>query len=179
MGANTYARSKVLFYPEHTGLPTAAQLDALDKALATLVDRANGNGFTYVRKELLVCPAKHGGFGMLSVKHHIRAPHAVWAVKLLTGVGTIPWIHLGRSLLRLLWGSGWHTMLPLFIGAQCADDARHSSSCIAPMPAPLARIFHALHSLPAVDDVSEVQLQLEPWCASAPLIGNSVVARHV
>jgi hypothetical protein len=40
------------------------------------------------------------------------------------------------------------------------------------MPAPLARIFHALHSLPAVDAVSEVQLQLGPWCASAPLIGN-------
>jgi hypothetical protein len=109
---------------------------------------------------------------MLSVKHHIMARHAVWAVKLLTGVGTIPWMHLDRSLLRLLWGSGWHTMLPLFIGAQCAHDACHSSTRIAPMPAPLARIFHALHSLPAVDDVSEVQLQLVSWCASAPLIGN-------
>jgi hypothetical protein len=180
LGDNTYALSKVLFYLEHTGLPTAAQLESLDKALAKLVDRANGtNGFTYVRKELLMCPAKHGGFGVLSLKHHIRARHAVWAVQLLTGVGTIPWIHLGRSLLRLVWGSGWHTMLPLFIGAQCADYACHISGRIAPMPAPLARIFHALHSLPAVDDVSEVQLQLWALVCLCSVDWEPVVARRM
>jgi hypothetical protein len=39
MGANTYALSKVLFYLEHMGLPTAAQLDSLDKACVGKVGR--------------------------------------------------------------------------------------------------------------------------------------------
>jgi exonuclease III len=172
MGASTYALSKTLFYLEHTGLPTAAQLDVLDKALAKLVDRANNNrSFTYVRKELLLGPAKHGGFGMLGVKQHILARHAVWAVKLVTGDVEVPWIRVGRSLLSNLWGVGWHAMLPLMPSAQAAPDASHAID-VTPMPAPLARIFSALHELPTAQDVQIPHLALGPWCASAPLVGN-------
>ena len=171
MGATTYALSKALFYLEHTGLPSPAQLLVLDKALAKLVDRANGNGFTYVRKELLLGPAKQGGFGMLGVKQHVTARHAVWAVKLVTGDVEVPWIRVGQALLQSLWGIGWHAMLPLLPGAQGAHDASHATD-VAPMPAPLARIFSALHELPTVQDVHGTQLALGPWCASAPLVGN-------
>jgi hypothetical protein len=171
MGASTYALSKALFYLEHTDLPTAAQLIALDKALAKLVDRGNGNGFTYVRKELLLGPAKHGGFGLLGVKQHTLARHAVWAVKLITGHVDVPWIRVGQALLAHLWGVGWHAMLPLLPSAQAAHDASHATGT-APMPPPLARIFSALHELPGVRDVQVPQLVLGPWCASAPLVGN-------
>jgi hypothetical protein len=172
MGASTYALSKTLFYLEHTGLPTADHLDVLDTALAKLVDRADENrSFTYVRKELLLGPAKHGGFGMLGVKEHILARHAVWAVKLVTGDSEVPWIHVGQTLLSNLWGVGWHAMLTLMPSAQAAHDASHATG-VAPMPAPLAHIFSALHELPSVRDVQVSQLALGPWCASTPLVGN-------
>jgi hypothetical protein len=172
MGASTDALSKTLLYLEHTALPTADQLDVLDKALAKLVDRANNNrSFTYVCKELLLGPAKHGGFGMLGVKQHILARHAAWAVKLVTGDSEVPWIRIGQTLLSNLWGVGWHVVLPLMPSAQAAHDASHATG-VAPMPAPLARIFSALHELPRVQDVQVSQLALGPWCTSAPLVGN-------
>jgi exonuclease III len=177
MGATSYALSKVLYYLEHTGLPSAQQLDALQKALAKLVDRANKNGFTYVRKELLVGPAKQGGFGMLDVGQHITARHAVWAVKLVTGDEEVPWIHMGRALLRHLWGAGWHAMLPLQGAAQHPAHASHSDPDVR-MPGPLARIFHALHQLPTLHDVAAAPLQLGPWCASAPIVGNPWIVNH-
>ena len=46
MGATSYAPSKVLFYLEHSGLPPARELGAIQQALAKLVDRANKHGFT-------------------------------------------------------------------------------------------------------------------------------------
>jgi Reverse transcriptase (RNA-dependent DNA polymerase) len=49
MGATTYALSKIMFYLEHTGLPSPAQMSSLQRALAKLVDRANKNA-------LHVCP---------------------------------------------------------------------------------------------------------------------------
>jgi Reverse transcriptase (RNA-dependent DNA polymerase) len=171
MGASTYALSRLLFYMEYAGLPTARQLADLERALAKLVDRGNkSHAFTYVRKELLVGRVKEGGFGLLQVQQHVLARHAVLAVKLLTGDAAVPWIRLGRALLRHLWGPGWHPLLPLLPEAQhvhaAADDTR-----VAPMPAPLTRLFHALHQLPRVRDVAG-GLQLQPWVCSAPLIGN-------
>ena len=43
MGATSYALSKVLFYREHSGLPPARELAAVQQALAKLVDRAKVN----------------------------------------------------------------------------------------------------------------------------------------
>ena len=173
MGATSYALSKILYYLEHTGLPSAPHLDALQKALAKLVDRGNKNGFTYVRKELLPGPAKQGGFGMLDVGQHVTARHAVWAVKLVTGDEEVPWVHMGRALLRHLWGAGWHAMLPLLCAAQHPANASHSEPGVR-MPGPLARIFLALHQLPALQDVAAhaAPLQPGPWCATAPIVGN-------
>jgi hypothetical protein len=171
MGASTYALSRLLFYMEYAGLPAARQLADLERALAKLVDRGNkSHAFTYVRKELLVGRVKEGGFGLLQVQQHVLARHAVLAVRLLTGDAAVPWIRLGRALLRHLWGPEWHPLLPLLPEAQhmhaAADDAR-----VAPMPTPLARIFHGLHQLPGVRDVAG-GLQLGPWVCSAPLVGN-------
>jgi exonuclease III len=171
MGASTYALSRLLFYMEFAGLPAAGQLADLERALAKLVDRGNkSNAFTYVRKELLVGRVKEGGFGLLHVQQHVLARHAVLAVRLLTGDAAVPWICVGQALLSRLWGPGWHPLLPLLPEAQhvhaAADDTR-----VAPMPAPLARLFHALHQLPSVRDVAG-GLQAQPWLCSAPLIGN-------
>lgn len=171
MGASSYALSRLLFYMEYAGLPSARHMADLERALAKLVDRGNkSHAFTYVRKELLVGRVKEGGFGLLHVQHHVLARHAVLAAKLLTGDDAVPWIRVGRALLRHLWGPGWHPLLPLLREAQhvhaAADDTR-----VAPMPAPLARIFHALHQLPSVRDVTG-GLQLGPWVCTAPLIGN-------
>jgi glycosyltransferase A (GT-A) superfamily protein (DUF2064 family) len=53
--------------------------------------------FTYVRHELLLGPAKEGGFGMLGIQQHATARHAIWAVKLITGDDSVPWVHVGRA----------------------------------------------------------------------------------
>jgi hypothetical protein len=171
MGASAYALSRLLYYMEFAGLPSAAQVSALQRALAKLVDRGNKDGvFTYVRKELLLGAIKQGGFGMLGVQQHVQARHAVLAVRLLTGDASVPWIQVGRALLSHLWGPGWHPMLPMFPDGQHPDVASHAL-LNARMPAPLARIFHALQSLPRARDVAG-GLQLGPWCSSAPLVGN-------
>lgn len=171
MGASAYALSRLLFYMEYAGLPSVRQLGDLQRALAKLVDRSNNNhAFTYVRKELLVGPVREGGFGLLDVQQHALARHAVLATKLLTGDATVPWIRVGRALLRHLWGPGWHPLLPLLPDAQHPHAASNHMRD-APMPAPLARIFHALHQLPAVRDVAG-GLQLGPWVCNAPLVGN-------
>ena len=171
MGASTYALSRLLFYMEYAGLPPARQLADLERALAKLVDRGNkSHAFTYVRKELLVGRVKEGGFGLLHVQQHVLARHAVLATKLLTGEAAVPWIRVGRALLSHLWGPGWHPMLPLLPEAQhvhaATDDAR-----VAPMPPPLARVFHALSQLPSVRDITG-GLQVGAWVGTAPLIGN-------
>jgi hypothetical protein len=171
MGASAYALSRLLYYMEFAGLPSAAQVSALERALAKLVDRGNKDGvFTYVRKELLLGAIKQGGFGMLGVQQHVQARHAVLAVRLLTGDDSVPWIHIGRTLLQRLWGRGWHPMLPMFPDGQHPDCASHALQNVC-MPAPLARIFRALQSLPRARDVAG-GLQLGPWCSFAPLVGN-------
>jgi hypothetical protein len=99
----------------------------------------------------------------------------VWAVKLAPDSDEeVPWIEMGRALLRHLCGAGWHyEMLPLLCAAYHPANASRSEPGVR-MPGPLARIFHALHRLPALQDVAanDAPLQPGPWCASAPMVGN-------
>jgi hypothetical protein len=173
MGATTYALSKLLFYAEYTGLPSNAFLSDLHRCMARLVDRGGKlQAFTHVRSELLFGPAKDGGFGLLDFKRHVLARHAVLAVKLVTGDAAKPWVHIGRAILQHMWRGRWHVMLPLFSVAQHPDCATREDTP-APMPAPLRRIFTALHQLPQPRDVVPHQpLQLNHTCMHFPVLGN-------
>lgn len=174
MGATTYVLSKMLFYAEYTGLPSDAVVARIQKYLARLVDRGGKvRAFTHVRSELLVGAAKEGGFGLLDLRKHVLARHAVLAVKLVVGDANKPWIQLGRALLQHMWQGRWHVLMPVFAAAQHSDGARREDT-LACMPAPLHRIFTAFHCLPAPRDIlphQPLDLVGQP-CMHFPILGN-------
>ena len=114
VGASSYALSKLLYHAEFLDNLSEVQIGDLQKLIAGLVDRKSQPGFTYVPHECLLGAAKQGGFGVLSLQHHLAARRPVWAVRLLCSDGSKPWVTLGRHLLASAWGTApWHMMLPL------------------------------------------------------------------
>jgi hypothetical protein len=177
VGASSYAMSKLLFHAEFLDSLSDVQVAALQKLVAGLVDRKLGAGFTYVPHEYLLGPAKHGGFGVLSLQHHLTARRAVWAVRLLCGDDSKPWIMLGRHLMALAWGEApWHVMLPLQASGQTPTSAHYGGG--ANLPPPLFRLIHALHQLPSpvhASDNNDAPAFSAAWCAAMPIIGNPLL----
>jgi hypothetical protein len=112
--ASGYAISRVLYHMEFVGFPPPGLRAALQANTAAIVDRrcppaahqarANrvpaGAGLLY-----LALPPSAGGFGLLPLEAHVRARHAVLAVRGLAGAcGLLPsapqWPQLLRALLR-------------------------------------------------------------------------------
>ncbi len=82
---NAYAVSRVLYATEFQGLPRAA-LDRIKHSLIEVVDRGRmakpgRRRYVDVPYALLHGSPRVGGFGMLPVAEHVRARHAVWAVR--------------------------------------------------------------------------------------------------
>jgi exonuclease III len=176
IGANTYALSLIMYYAEFVNAP-AAMLDEVQRRIAHLVDRQLGTGFTHLPNDMLLGPIKQGGMGVLPVRHHITARHALWAVKLLTDDNSKPWVVLGRMLLAAHWGPSapWHRMLPMHPTGQSAMHAYHGGG-VSVLPAPLERILTALHQLPWATQMDGPPGQLPALsaqqCSAMPLAGN-------
>jgi hypothetical protein len=149
VGASSYALSKLLYHAEFLDPLSDALMADLQKRIAGLVDRNSRPGYTYVPHECLLGAAKSGGFGVLSLQHHLTARRAVWGVRLLCGDDNKPWVTLGRHLLACVWGATpWHVMLPLHAPGQAPAASAHYGGGMARLPPPLQHIIHALQQLP-------------------------------
>jgi hypothetical protein len=102
-----YGLAKILYAAEYAGLPPEPALPQLVKTTAALVDRgvapvAPGRQFAGVAAEMLGGNPKEGGFGCLHagahLAAHVRALHAMWAVRLhaMQGSSEEPWVHVAR-----------------------------------------------------------------------------------
>jgi hypothetical protein len=168
-----YGISKLLYAAEFGGLPPAALLDRLEAATAKLVDRkmapaALGRRFAGVAGPLLVGHPSTGGFGAFPWRQHVAARHALWAIRLMRGSASTPWIQVARSFLcpRETTCPAWHTL-----GVALCMDGQHGPTG-GHLPPALQRMVQGLQALPAVQDVSRLPLSLGPWCANAPLWCN-------
>jgi hypothetical protein len=171
---SSYGISKLLYAAEFAGLPPPAILTQLENATAKLVDRglspsSTVRRFAAVAKDLLPGHPRTGGFGVLPWKEHILARHAVWAVKLIVGDDTIPWIRLARSMLAPVDcpSPAWRRLAI----AMCMD-ALHGPTgrCL---PSALQRLVGGFQALPQWQDIQVFQpLPLGAWCRNAPLWCN-------
>jgi Reverse transcriptase (RNA-dependent DNA polymerase) len=176
VGASSYAVSKLLYHAEFLDSLSDTQIAHMQAEIAALVDRKSRPGFTYVPHECLLGAAKQGGFGVLPLHQHLLARRAVWAVRLLCGCDTTPWVFLGRHLLAAAWGvAPWHVMLPLHASGQSPLSAHYGGGCR--LPPPLFRLFHALHQLPTPTpgaDNGTTPALTASQCAAMPIVGNSL-----
>jgi hypothetical protein len=102
--ASAYGMAKILYAAEYAGLPPEPHLTQLVKATAALVDRglapgAPGRHFAGVAADMLGGNPKEGGFGCLHLVEHVRARHAMWAVRLMLGSSAVPWVHVARHIM--------------------------------------------------------------------------------
>ena len=155
------------------GLPPAAILARLEAATAKLVDRkmapaATGRRFAGVASSLLVGHPSTGGFGAFPWRQHVAARHALWAIRLMRGSASTPWIQVARSFLcpRETTCPAWHTF-----GVAFCMDGQHGPTG-AHLPPVLQRMVQGLQALPAFTDVSRLPISLGPWCANATLWCN-------
>jgi hypothetical protein len=168
-----YGISKLLYAAEFGGFPPPALLDRLQAATSKLVDRkmapaAPGRRFAGVAGPLLVGHPSTGGFGAFPWRQHVAARHALWAIRLMRGSPSTPWIQVARSFLcpRETGCPAWHTL-----GVALCMDGQHGPTG-RPLPPVLQRMVQGLQALPAIQDVARLPLTLGPWCANAPLWCN-------
>jgi hypothetical protein len=168
-----YGISKLLYAAEFGGFPPAALLDRLQAATTKLVDRhmapsAPGRRFAGVAGPLLVGHPSTGGFGAFPWREHVAARHALWAIRLMRGSASTPWIQVARSFLcpRETACPTWHTL-----GVALCMDGQHGPTG-GYLPPALHRMVQGLQALPALQDVCRLPLSLGPWCANAPLWCN-------
>lgn len=168
--AASYGISRVLYAAEFVGLPDQTLVDRLQRATAAVVDQGRGR-FHGVRRDLLPGHPSKGGFGALPWVQHIKARHALWALRLLFHDGTHPWVQLGRILLSKWFGPGHHPLIHLM-----GNGFEKWGSPSRP-PEPLTRLISALASLPPVTRTIQQSLPEGEWRASIPLYWNPLLAR--
>lgn len=153
--ASSYALSTLLYVAEFAGPPPASDTDMLQQQVAALVDakrspRDQGDrGFVGISAINQVGSPLRGGFGVLPLRQHIMARHAVWGVRLvmaLLGDKVPPWALLARAEIASLKSN-------TFIAGQYAGITDVFS--YVPTPAenrklsPIIRLmFSALRALP-------------------------------
>lgn len=182
-GAATYALSLIMYYAEFTDTLHAETVVELQRKVAHLVDRNLRYGFTYMRSDLLLGPAKLGGAGVLPIQQHIHARRAVWAIRLLLGDAATPWVAVGRFVLREAWGpsSPWHNMLPAMPDALAnhPDVVAGRVAVAALLPGPLSWVFASLHRLPRLASLV-LRGAMPPLdsaqCRDVPLLGNPYIS---
>ena len=173
----SYGISKLLYAAEFVGMPPPAIIQELNKITAKLVDRgmapdAQGRAFAGIRKDLLAGHPSTGGFGVMPWEQHIRARHAMWAVRMMLGSPEQPWIYVGRWLLCPLDSkcAAWHR-----IGiALCHTEDGLGPSNVHINPC-LTRIASGFRALGQWHDGGMGSLQPGPWCACMPLWCNPFI----
>lgn len=170
----SYGISKLLYAAEFAGKPPPGIMEELHRLTAKLVDRglapdAQQQVFAGIRKDLLAGHPASGGFGVLPWEQHILARHAMWAVRLMVGDASTPWVHVARRLLCPL-GSTCAAWQRLGI-ALChpEDGTGPSGTHIHPC---LTRIAAGLKALGSWHVVTWRGLEPGPWCTHMPLWCN-------
>lgn len=160
-GSSAYGISKLLFDAEFSDLPPADLIEALDKAVAKLVDRglapdSHERAFTGVKQLLLLGSPAQGGFGALAWREHLLARHAWWGALFVSAPPDtdVPWIRLGRAFLRRKcrwWG-------PLAcLDASTTHQSPVGDHFFARPPQPLRRMLQGLQALGPLCDVRCLQ----------------------
>ena len=174
-----YGVSKLLYAAEFAGLPPPALVTQLERAVAKVVDRkmapaARGRKFAGVAGPLLAGHPRAGGFGALPWKEHISARHAVWALKLVIGSDTTPWVHLARARLCPpdMMCHAWKRFAILL-----CRDAQHNPIG-SQLPVALQRLAQGWQALPPLQDLVHLPIVLGPWCANAPLWCNPFLVQQ-
>jgi hypothetical protein len=174
-----YGVSKLLYAAEFAGLPPPALITQLERAVAKLVDRkmapaARGRRFAGVAGPLLAGHPRTGGFGALPWQEHIKARHAVWAVKLVLGSDITPWVHLARARLCPpdMVCHAWRRFAILF----CHDGQQNPVG--SPLPEALQRLAQGWQALPLIQDLARLPIVLGPWCSHAPLWCNPFLVQQ-
>ena len=170
----SYGISKLLYAAEFAGMPPVDIMAQLETATAKLVDRGLSPSsivrrFAAVAKELLPGHPRTGGFGAMPWQQHILARHAVWAMRLMLGQDSTPWVRVARSLLAPVdcQCPAWRTLGI----AMCADVVHGPTGRI--LPAALQRLAGGFQALPKWQDVDFFHpLHLGLWCRNAPLWCN-------
>ena len=166
-----YGVSRLLYFAEFMGHPTATVASRLGAVTARLVDRARppsatSSCFAGLHRSALFGRPADGGFGALPWHQHITARHACWAIRLFSAplppAACHPWVAIARALLHGLPPSGLLSWLP----------GRPVPGGMAPLPPPLRRLHAALALLPPVTEVVEAPVLPGHCCLSIPLWGN-------
>jgi hypothetical protein len=160
--SSTYAVSRVLHHAEYSGAPPAHPLQELEKITAKLVARGQApddpkKKFVGVHHKLLLGSPSEGGFGAFPWAQHIKARHALIALRAITGDIANPWVFIAQQHLRDAGFSPlsaiWNThRTPSLVGG-------HLGYCL-----------QILQTLPQPTAVS--QPVPGPWCADVPLWGR-------
>ena len=192
---NSYALSKFLYHAQFVGLPTGASREYLEQLVAAAVDgdiclrlphtpAPDQRRFTCVRQKLLAGHPKTGGMGLMPLEEQVIPQMAWWARRLLTGAATVPWIFLGRQVLRGIMASSATSLyrhipyrtprLHFLCAARSGDSlAKYFAPSSGYVPAVLERMVPALAALPPPQ--CNPELQPGPWCAKLPLWSNPLL----
>ncbi|PNW80320.1 hypothetical protein CHLRE_07g312701v5 [Chlamydomonas reinhardtii] len=194
--ASSYAVSRVLYHLEFAGLPPQTALADFLKTLVRFVDRriivATPQGAGRARppglpSDCVALPPRDGGFGLLPVVEHVRARHAVLAVRWLqhmhgSAAGTYvpPWTAAATALVQQLHTAA-HPLCVLTMQRAAGGVGPAADGCAifgqpvaATCPA-LVRLLGALSYLPPVTILRPAVLVPGPWCFALPLWGNPVL----
>ena len=163
--ASSYALSSLLYVAEFAGPPPASDVDTLQQQVAALVDakyspKDQGNrGFVGISAVNQLGSPLHGGFGVLPLRQHITARHAVWGVRLvmaLLGDKVPPWALLARAQLATLRRN------TLIVGQHAGitdiffyDPTPAEKGGLSPI---VRLMFHALRKLPEPRIIANAQL---------------------
>jgi len=175
LGSSGYAMARILYHAEFAGCPPPAVLNRLEKATAALVDRAadptqpSRRRVAGVSASLQHSRPADGGFGVLALREHIHARHALWAVKFVMARAAgeqTPWVLLAQQQLCHALDREAHPLELLGLKpGQLTSDI---------LPPPMRRMIQGLHRLPPLRLLADPATQLtQPavgyWCAAAPL----------
>ncbi|KAG7671139.1 hypothetical protein KSW81_003279 [Nannochloris sp. 'desiccata'] len=195
---NSYALSKILYFAQFTGLPEGRDLHYLERLLPAAVDRdiclrlppwiSTSSGpsqrrFSGISRALMPAHPRFGGLGLLPLPEHVNSRIAWWALRLITGSATTPWIRVARSVLSHLLSTvksdpGQYGVAVPFPCPQLVLLTRPATSLaahlgVAEVPVVLERLCSALRALPRPSIVAPVPAG--PWCAALPLWSNPLL----
>ena len=167
-----YGLSRLLYHAEHVGMPPRPVLVELQRLTSRLVDRGQPPGdrtqrFAGVRSDLQFQRPLEGGLGVLPLKEHVLARHAVWAARLMSPAADAPWAAFMHALARCSF-AGWQSLQL----AVCPGGGRLPAGLPGSWPQPLRRLVEGFCALPPVRDVNATPLVPGDWCWDAPVWGN-------
>ena len=186
LGAAGYGISKLLYHAEFSQPPDSV-LQQLSKITAKLVDRKlapdaiparKGLNMPGIKTSLLMGPPGAGGVGVLPWKEHITARHAVWAARMLEGLGRLPysaqppadcppWVIAAATILKGMCASA-HPALT-FLTA-CLTDQAATLPCTA-----LQRLGTGLIAMQPPTMCSLLDLGVGEWCMHMPIWNNPLL----